>query len=68
MKDWSRQAAIETGAKILTGRFVDDPLKEKSRYCAREFATVKDPTVFAAASDVDATSICGEEGLPHVLL
>ena len=30
---------------------------EKSRYCAREFATFKDPSVFAAASDVDNTSL-----------
>ena len=36
---------------------VDDAHKEKSRYCAREFATYKDPSVFAAASDVDKTSL-----------
>ena len=56
VKDWPRDTALQTGAKLLSGRFVDDPVKEKSRYCAREFATVKDPTVFAAASDVDATA------------
>ena len=27
------------------------------RFCAREFATYKDPSVFAAASDVDNTSL-----------
>ena len=57
VKDWDRAAAQATGALVLTGRFVDDDIKEKSRYCAREYATVKDPTVFAAASDVDATAI-----------
>ena len=36
---------------------MDDAHKEKSRYCAREFATFKDPSVFAAASDVDNTSL-----------
>ena len=41
----------------MSGRFVDDPIKEMSRYCAREFATKKDPTVFAAASDVNNSAI-----------
>ena len=36
---------------------VDEAHKEESRYCAREFATYKDPSVFAAASDVDNTSL-----------
>ena len=36
---------------------VDDAHKERSRYWAREFATCKDPTVLAAASDVDNTSL-----------
>ena len=31
--------------------------KEKSRWCAREFATYKDPSVFASESDVDNTSL-----------
>ena len=57
MKDWNREDAIKTGAKILSGKMVDDAHKEKSRYCAREFATFKDPSVFAAASDVDNTSL-----------
>ena len=52
---------LETGAvkdwKILSGKMVDDAHKEKSRYCAREFATFKDPSVFAAASDIDNTSL-----------
>ena len=56
-KDWNREDAIKTGAKILSGKMVDDAHKEKSRYCAREFATFKDPSVFAAASDVDNTSL-----------
>ena len=57
MKDWSREEALATGAKLLSGRFVDDVHKDKSRYCAREFATYKGPSVFAAASDVNNTSI-----------
>ena len=55
VKGWNREDAIKTGAKILSGKMVDDALKEKSRYCAREFATFKDPSMFAAASDVDNT-------------
>ena len=57
VKDWNREDAIKTGAKILSGKMVDDAHKEKSRYCAREFATFKEPSVFAAASDVDNTSL-----------
>ena len=57
VKDWNREDAIKTGAKILSGKMVDDAHKEKSRYCARELATFKDPSVFAAASDVDNTSL-----------
>ena len=57
VKDWNREDAIRTGAKILSGKMVDDAHKEKSRYCTREFATFKDPSVFAAASDVDNTSL-----------
>ena len=52
----NNEDAIKTGAKILSGRRVDDAHKEKSR-CAREFATYKDASVFAAASDVDNTSL-----------
>ena len=55
VKDWNREDAIKTGAKILSGKMMDDAHKEKSRYCAREFATFKDPSVFAAASDVVTT-------------
>ena len=58
VKDWKIDDAKATGAKILTGVWVDPEHKEKSRWCAREFATVKDPTVFAAASeDVTAAMI-----------
>ena len=56
-KYWDEEEARATGALVHSGRFVDDAVKEKSRYCAREFATTKDPTVFVAASDVDCTSI-----------
>ena len=31
--------------------------RRRSRYCAREYATNKDPSVFAAASDVDSAAI-----------
>ena len=41
----------------MSGMFVDHEEKKKSRYCAREVATYKDPTVFAAASDVDDASM-----------
>ena len=51
VKDWPRWKALETGAKILTGRWVDDQHKDKSRYVAREFASKEDPMVFANASD-----------------
>ena len=57
MKDWDADDAKATGALILSGRFVDDPIKEKLRYCAREFATKKDPTAFAASSDVNNSAI-----------
>ena len=57
VKDLNREDAIKTGAKILSEKMVDDAHKEKSRYCAREIATFKDPSVFAAASDVDNTSL-----------
>ena len=50
VKDWNNEDAIKTGAKILSGH------KEKSRWCAREFATYKFPSVSAAASDADNTS------------
>ena len=49
VKDWNREDAIKTGAKILSGKMVDDAHKAKSRYSAREFATFKVPSVFAAA-------------------
>ena len=57
VQDWNREDAIKTRAKILSERFVDDAHKETSRWCAREFATYKDPPVFAAAPDVDNTSL-----------
>ena len=57
VKDWKREEALATGAKVLTERFVDDAHQEKSRWCAREFATTRDQSVFAAASDVDNTSL-----------
>ena len=57
VKDWNNEDAIKTGAKILSRKFVDDAHKEKSRWCAKEFATNKYPSVFAAASDLDNTSL-----------
>ena len=57
VKDWNREDAIKTGAQILSVRFVDDAHKEKSRWCAIEFVTYKDQSVFAAASDVANTSL-----------
>ena len=57
VKGWNREDAIKTGPKTLSGKMVDDAHKEKSRICVREFATFKDPSVFAAASDVDNTSL-----------
>ena len=57
VKDWNREDAIKTGSENPVRKMVDDAHKEKSRYCAREFATFKDPSVFAAASDVDNTSL-----------
>ena len=57
VKDWNNEDAIKTGARILSGRLVDDAHREKSRWCAREFATYKDPSVFAAASDIDNASL-----------
>ena len=45
------------GCLLVYHADMDDAHKEKSRYCAREFATFKDPSVFAAASDVDNTSL-----------
>ena len=57
VKDWNRDDAIKRGAKIQSGKMVDDAHKEESRYCARDFATYKDPSVFAAASDFDNTSL-----------
>jgi hypothetical protein len=57
VKDWDVDEAKATSAKILRGRFVDHGWKEKSRYCSKEFATCKGPTVFASASDVDNSSM-----------
>ena len=57
VKDWNREDAIKKGANILSGTFVDDAHKERSKWCAREFATYKDPSVFAAASDADKKSL-----------
>ena len=57
MRDWNFEEAIKTGAKILSGTFVDDAHKEKSRRCAKEFAAFKDPSVFASATDVDNTPL-----------
>ena len=42
--------------KSCQGKWLTMCIK-KSRYCPRVFATYKDPSVFAAASDVDNTSL-----------
>ena len=57
VKDWNNEDAIKTGARILSGRIVDDAHSERSRWCAREFATCKDPSVFAAVSNIDNASL-----------
>ena len=71
MKDWVAQEACATAANILTGSFVDAAHREKSR-CAREFVTHQDPNVFAAASDVDNTSLIDlfdvRHKRPHLVL
>ena len=59
VKDSNNEDVIKTGAKIFSGRFADDARREKSRWCARELATHKDPSVFAGASDIDNTSLIG---------
>ena len=43
VKDWDHDEVVATGAKMLTGRFVDDLHRERSRYCAREFANKRTP-------------------------
>ena len=40
VNDWNNEDAIKTGAKIISGRSVDDAHKEKSRWCATEFCHV----------------------------
>ena len=57
VKDRNRENAIKTRPKILSIRLVDDAHTEKSKWCATEVATNKDPSVFAATSDVDNTSL-----------
>ena len=42
---WSREAAMAAGGQMFNARWVDEQLKEVSRY------VVRDPTMFAAASD-----------------
>ena len=48
---WSRAAPAASGGKIFQARWVDDPIKKKSRYVVKDFANTRDPTVIAAASD-----------------
>ena len=48
---WSRQAAMATGGQFFNARWVDEQHKEKSRYVVKDFASTRDPTMFAAASD-----------------
>jgi hypothetical protein len=42
---------VKAGARIFQARWVDDPMKCKSRYVIKEYANQKDLSVFAAASD-----------------
>jgi hypothetical protein len=72
VRDWCLDEARATRAKVLSGKFVQQAEKDKSRYCPKEFATDNDPGVFAAASDADnpihGRPLCGEERLPDVVL
>ncbi len=52
-----REVARASGGKIFGARWVDDPVKEKSRYVIQDFAKTKDPTVFAAASDMSTARV-----------
>ena len=54
---WPRKTAIDTKKRFLTTRWVDDPVKFKSRFVVREFATDKDPDMFAATAGNEAVSI-----------
>ena len=36
---------------MFNARWVDEKQKEKSRYVVKDFASTRDPTMFAAASD-----------------
>jgi hypothetical protein len=51
VRRWTRAEAVKTGARIFQARWVDDPMKCKSRYVIKEYANQKDLSVFAAASD-----------------
>ena len=51
---WSRQAAMATGGQFFNARWVDEQHKEKSRYVVKDFASTRDPTMFAAVSDTAA--------------
>lgn len=67
VKDWNEEEARATGALVLSGRFVDDAVKEKSRYCAREFATRRSSrprATWTCASIVDIFAVT--RGYPTV--
>ncbi len=53
----TREEARASGGKIFGARWVDDPVKEKSRYVIQDFAKTKVPTVFAAASDMSTARV-----------
>ena len=56
--------------KMFNARWVDEQHKEKSRYVAKDFANMRDPTMFAAASDTAVGRVVEFEGsaskLQHV--
>ena len=42
---------MAAGGQMFNARWVDEQHKEKSRYVVKDFANIRDPTMFAAASD-----------------
>ena len=62
-KRWNRQEANATGALYLTGRWVDDPTKEKSRYTVREFAKHKNASVASPTPHVVADAVIEHKAL-----
>ena len=62
LEDWSGEKWEPRGRdqdriENFVRKIFDDAHDKKSGWCAREFAAYKDPSVFAAPSDVDNTSL-----------